>query len=97
MIDKELEQNLNDAFQLEHGQSHEFVTVEHLLLSLLDNSNALDLLQSNNINTDTLKIDLEEFVGSTTPKIETTDDREIQPTLGFQRVLQRSVYQAQSA
>ena len=64
MIDKELEQNLNDAFQLAHGQSHEFVTVEHLLLSLLDNSDALDLLQSNNINTDTLKIDLEEFVGS---------------------------------
>ena len=48
MIDKELEQNLNDAFQLAHGQSHEFVTVEHLLLSLLDNSDALDLLQSNN-------------------------------------------------
>jgi ATP-dependent Clp protease ATP-binding subunit ClpA len=97
MIDKELEQNLNDAFQLAHGQSHEFVTVEHLLLSLLDNSDALDLLQSNNINTDTLKIDLEEFVGSTTPKIETTDDREIQPTLGFQRVLQRAVFHVQSS
>jgi ATP-dependent Clp protease ATP-binding subunit ClpA len=97
MIDKELEQNLNDAFQLAHGQSHEFVTVEHLLLSLLDNSDALDLLQSNNINTDTLKIDLEEFVGSTTPKIEKTDDREIQPTLGFQRVLQRAVFHVQSS
>ncbi|MDA7601858.1 ATP-dependent Clp protease ATP-binding subunit ClpA [Gammaproteobacteria bacterium] len=97
MIDKELEQNLNDAFQLAHGQSHEFVTVEHLLLSLLDNSDALDLLQSSNINTDTLKIDLEEFVGSTTPKIENTDDREIQPTLGFQRVLQRAVFHVQSS
>jgi len=97
MIDNELEQNLNDAFQLAHGQSHEFVTVEHLLLSLLDNSDALDLLQSNNINTDTLKIDLEEFVGSTTPKIEKTDDREIQPTLGFQRVLQRAVFHVQSS
>jgi ATP-dependent Clp protease ATP-binding subunit ClpA len=97
MIDKELEQNLNDAFQLAHGQSHEFVTVEHLLLSLLDNSDALDLLQSTNINTDTLKIDLEEFVGSTTPKIEKTDDREIQPTLGFQRVLQRAVFHVQSS
>ena len=97
MIDKELEQNLNDAFQLAHGQTHEFVTVEHLLLSLLDNSDALDLLQSNNINTDTLKIDLEEFVGSTTPKIENTDDREIQPTLGFQRVLQRAVFHVQSS
>ena len=97
MIDKELEQNLNDAFQLAHGQSHEFVTVEHLLLSLLDNSDALDLLQSNNINPDTLKIDLEEFVGSTTPKIAKTDDREIQPTLGFQRVLQRAVFHVQSS
>jgi ATP-dependent Clp protease ATP-binding subunit ClpA len=97
MIDKELEQNLNDAFQLAHSQNHEFVTVEHLLLSLLDNSDALDLLQSNNIKTDTLKIDLEEFVGSTTPKIEKTDDREIQPTLGFQRVLQRAVFHVQSS
>ena len=97
MIDKELEQNLNDAFQLAHGQSHEFVTVEHLLLSLLDNSDAQDLFQSNNIKTDTLKIDLEEFVGSTTPKIEKTDDREIQPTLGFQRVLQRAVFHVQSS
>jgi hypothetical protein len=56
MIDKELEQNLNDAFQLAHSQNHEFVTVEHLLLSLLDNSDALDLLQSNNIKTDTYEI-----------------------------------------
>ena len=97
MIDKELEQNLNDAFQLAHSQDHEFVTVEHLLLSLLDNSDALDLLQSNNINVDTLKIDLEEFIGSTTPKITKKDDREIQPTLGFQRVLQRAVFHVQSS
>jgi len=97
MIDNELEQNLNDAFQLAHGQSHEFVTVEHLLLSLLNNSDALDLLQSNNINLETLKIDLEEFIGSTTPKIQKTDDREIQPTLGFQRVLQRAVFHVQSS
>ena len=97
MIDNELEQNLNDAFQLAHGQSHEFVTVEHLLLSLLNNSDALDLLQSNNINLETLKIDLEEFIGSTTPKIKKTDDREIQPTLGFQRVLQRAVFHVQSS
>ena len=97
MIDKELEQNLNDAFQLAHSQDHEFVTVEHLLLSLMDNSDALDLLQSNNINVDTLKIDLEEFIGSTTPKITKKDDREIQPTLGFQRVLQRAVFHVQSS
>ena len=97
MIDNELEQNLNDAFQLAHGQSHEFVTVEHLLLSLLNNSDALDLLQSNNINLETLKIDLEEFIGSTTPKIKKTDDHEIQPTLGFQRVLQRAVFHVQSS
>ncbi len=97
MIDKELEQNLNEAFQLAHSQDHEFVTVEHLLLSLLGNSDSLDLLQSNNINIETLKIDLEEFIGSTTPKIEEKSDREIQPTLGFQRVLQRAVFHVQSS
>jgi ATP-dependent Clp protease ATP-binding subunit ClpA len=63
----------------------------------LSNSDSLDLLQSNNINIETLKIDLEEFIGSTTPKIEEESDREIQPTLGFQRVLQRAVFHVQSS
>ena len=70
MIDNELEQNLNNAFQLAHTQKHEFVTVEHLLLVLLENSDSRDLLNSNKVNIDQLRTDLEEFIGSTTPKIE---------------------------
>ena len=68
MINQELEQNLNSAFKLAQEQKHEFVTVEHLLLSLLDNTDAIDLLTSNKVNIETLKVDLEEFIGSTTPK-----------------------------
>ena len=97
MIDNELEQNLNEAFKLAHTQKHEFVTVEHLLLSLLENSDSLDLLNSNKVNIDQLRTDLEEFIGSTTPKIEKEEVSEIQPTLGFQRVLQRAVFHVQSS
>ena len=97
MIDNELEQNLNEAFKLAHTQKHEFVTVEHLLLSLLENSDSLDLLNANKVNIDQLRTDLEEFIGSTTPKIEKEEVSEIQPTLGFQRVLQRAVFHVQSS
>ena len=97
MIDNELEQNLNNAFQLAHTQKHEFVTVEHLLLALLENSDAQDLLNSNRVNIDQLRTDLEEFIGSTTPKIEKEEVTDIQPTLGFQRVLQRAVFHVQSS
>ena len=97
MIDNELEQNLNEAFKLAHAQKHEFVTVEHLLLSLLENSDSLDLLNSNKVNIDQLRTDLEEFIGSTTPKIEKEEVSDIQPTLGFQRVLQRAVFHVQSS
>ena len=97
MINQELEQNLNSAFKLAQEQKHEFVTVEHLLLALLDNSDAQDLLSSNQVNIDQLKIDLEEFVGSTTPKITNDAEMDIQPTLGFQRVIQRAVFHVQSS
>ena len=97
MIDNELEQNLNEAFKLAHTQKHEFVTVEHLLLSLLENSDSIDLLNSNKVNIDLLRTDLEEFIGSTTPKIEKEEVSDIQPTLGFQRVLQRAVFHVQSS
>ncbi len=97
MIDKELEKNLNEAFKLAYTQKHEFVTVEHLLLSLLENSDSFDLLSSNKVNIDQLRTELEEFIGSTTPKIEKEDVSDIQPTLGFQRVLQRAVFHVQSS
>ena len=66
MINQELEQNLNNAFKLAQDQKHEFVTVEHLLLSLLENSDAIALLTSNNVNIEQLRVDLQEFIGSTT-------------------------------
>ena len=97
MINQELESNLNSAFKIAQEQKHEFVTVEHLLLALLDNSDAKDLLDSNNINIDQLKIDLEEFIKSTTPKLSTDAEIDIQPTLGFQRVIQRAVFHVQSS
>ena len=59
MINQELEQNLNTAFKIAQTQKHEFVTVEHLLLALLDNSDAIQLLSSNNINTEKLRVELE--------------------------------------
>ena len=97
MINQELEQNLNTAFKIAQEQQHEFVTVEHLLLALLDNSDAIDLLSSNKVNIEKLKVDLEEFIGSTTPKIPQESKTEMQPTLGFQRVIQRAVFHVQSS
>ena len=97
MINQELEQNLNNAFKLAQDQKHEFVTVEHLLLSLLENSDAIALLASNKVNIEQLRIDLLEFIGSTTPKISNETNIEIQPTLGFQRVIQRAVFHVQSS
>ena len=97
MINQELEQNLNSAFKLAQEQKHEFDTVEHLLLSLLNNTDAIDLLTSKKVNIETLKVDLEEFIGSTTPKISSDAEIDIQPTLGFQRVIQRAVFHVQSS
>ena len=97
MINQELEQNLNTAFKIAQEQQHEFVTVEHLLLALLDNSDAIDLLSSNKVNIEKLKVELEEFIGSTTPKIPQESKTEMQPTLGFQRVIQRAVFHVQSS
>ena len=97
MINQELEQNLNNAFKLAQDQKHEFVTVEHLLLALLENTDAQGLLSANNINISQLKTDLEEFIGSTTPKFTQETNGEIQPTLGFQRVIQRAVFHVQSS
>ena len=97
MINQELEQNLNNAFKLAQDQKHEFVTVEHLLLALLENTDAQGLLSANNINISQLKTDLEEFIVSTTPKLTQETNGEIQPTLGFQRVIQRAVFHVQSS
>ena len=96
MLSKELEQTLNEAFKGARVKRHEFMTVEHLLLSLLDNNAALDVLKSCGADLLTLRNELVEFVDATTPLIpEAENDRETQPTLGFQRVLQRAVFHVQ--
>ncbi len=98
MLNKELEFTLNLAFKEAKEKRHEFMTVEHLLLSLLDNPAAGNVLQACDANIDSLRRDLIEFIDETTPKIPEHElDRETQPTLGFQRVLQRAVFHVQSA
>lgn len=98
MLDKELEYTLNLAFKEARSKRHEFVTVEHLLLALLENSSALDVLKACGANVGRLRNNLLEFVDRTTPVIPGhVHDRDTQPTLGFQRVLQRAVFHVQSS
>jgi len=98
MLDKDLEHTLNSAFKEARGKRHEFVTVEHLLLALLENPSALDVLKVCGANVSRLRSNLLEFIDRTTPVIPLNiHDRDTQPTLGFQRVIQRAVFQVQSA
>ena len=93
MLSAELEYCLNEAFQQARTDRHEFMTVEHLLLALIDNESAANVLRACGADLNLLRKDLVEFVDSTTPLIPEADtDRETQPTLGFQRVLQRAVF-----
>ena len=97
MLSKELEFTLNQAFKEARDKHHEYMTVEHLLLSLLDNPTAAKVLRACGANTDRLRSDIATFIEDTTPLIPEKDERETQPTLGFQRVLQRAVFHVQSA
>ncbi len=98
MLSKELESTLNTAFKSARSKRHEFMTVEHLLLALVDNDSAAGVLRACGADLSLLKQDLSEFVDSTTPLIpEDDEERETQPTLGFQRVLQRAVFHVQSS
>ena len=98
MLNRELEVTLNLAFKEARTKRHEFMTVEHLLLALLDNEAAATVLRACGANMDKLRRDLHEFIDSTTPLIPQQDEeRETQPTLGFQRVLQRAVFHVQSS
>ena len=98
MLSKDLEITLNSAFKNAREKRHEFMTVEHLLLALLDNGSAVGVLKACGADLVQLEQELLEFVDSTTPLISDTDgDRETQPTLGFQRVLQRAVFHVQSS
>ena len=97
MLSKELEFTLNLAFKEAREKRHEFMTVEHLLLALLDNSTAMEVLKSCGADADKLKKELTGFLDETTPLLPPNDNRETQPTLGFQRVLQRAVFHVQSS
>ncbi len=98
MLSKDLEVTLNLAFKGARSKRHEFMTVEHLLLALIDNDSAASVLRACGADLPSLRKELIEFVDSTTPLIPEHDaDRETQPTLGFQRVLQRAVFHVQSS
>lgn len=98
MLSKDLELTLNEAFRGARSKRHEFMTVEHLLLALLDNNDAIRVLNACGADITALRGDLVEFVDATTPLIPDDDvERETQPTLGFQRVLQRAVFHVQSS
>ncbi len=98
MLNRDLEATLNTAFKEARAKHHEFMTVEHLLLSLTSNDAAKEVLVACGAEVERLSKDLQDFVDSTTPLLPEGDtDRETQPTLGFQRVLQRAVFHVQSS
>ena len=98
MLSRELELTLNVAFQNATSKHHEFMTVEHLLLALLDDNSALGVLKACGADVTTLRRDLNEFIDSTTPVFPSDDvDHEAQPTLAFQRVIQRAIFHVQSS
>ena len=91
MISQELEVSLHMAFVEARSARHEFITVEHLLLSLLDNASAVEVLRACAANLDDLRRNLRQFVTENTPVIPSGAEVDTQPTLGFQRVIQRAI------
>ncbi len=96
MIAQELEVSLHMAFVEARQQRHEFITVEHLLLALLDNPSAAEVLRACSANVDDLRASLTNFIKDNTPQVAGSDDVDTQPTLGFQRVIQRAIMHVQS-
>ena len=97
MLSTELEYCLNQAFNVAREARHEFLTVEHLLLAVYDAPRVREVLKACGANLDRLRQDLQKHIDETTPRVASGDDREVQPTLGFQRVLQRAVFHVQSS
>jgi ATP-dependent Clp protease ATP-binding subunit ClpA len=97
VLSKELEVTLNLAFKAAREQRHEFMTVEHLLLGLLDNPTAAKVLRACGADLNQLRRQLVDFIRDNAPVLPEDDDRDTQPTLGFQRVLQRAVFHVQSS
>ncbi len=96
MIAQELEVSLHMAFVEARQQRHEFITVEHLLLALLDNPSAAEVLRACVANVDELRKSLTGFIKENTPVVPGNDEIDTQPTLGFQRVIQRAIMHVQS-
>ncbi len=96
MIAQELEVSLHMAFVEARQQRHEFITVEHLLLALLDNPSAAEVLRACAANIDDLRKSLTGFIRENTPTVGGTEEVDTQPTLGFQRVIQRAIMHVQS-
>ncbi len=98
MLNKKLELTLSEAYKMASEKRHEFLTVEHLLLALLDNPDATEVLKACGANLQALRKSLTSFIEETSPIIpDDIEDRDTQPTIGFQRVLQRAVFQVQSS
>ena len=97
MIAQELEVSLHMAFVEARQKRHEFITVEHLLLALLDNPSAAEVLRACAANVEELRRELTTFINEHTPKVESEDEIDTQPTLGFQRVIQRAILHVQSS
>jgi len=97
MFSKDLEVTIGHCYKQAREQRHEFMTVEHLLLALTENQSALGALRACGVDLPRLSSDLEKIIAETVPVLPTGDERDTQPTLGFQRVLQRAVYHVQSS
>ncbi|WP_439536990.1 ATP-dependent Clp protease ATP-binding subunit ClpA [Methyloversatilis sp.] len=97
MIAQELEVSLHMAFVEARQKRHEFITVEHLLLALLDNPSAAEVLRACAVNIDDLRKELSAFINEHTPVVDGSEEIDTQPTLGFQRVIQRAILHVQSS
>ncbi|MGH6628428.1 MAG: Clp protease N-terminal domain-containing protein, partial [Burkholderiales bacterium] len=97
MFSKELELSISQAYQEARAQRHEFLTVEHMLLALLDNASALGILSACGANITVLEKEIRKVLEDTVPLLKEGDSRDTQPIIGFQRVLQRALYHVQSA
>jgi ATP-dependent Clp protease ATP-binding subunit ClpA len=97
MFSKDLEVTIGHCYKQAREQRHEFMTVEHLLLALTDNQSALGALRACGVDLPRLSSELTRIIGETVPVLPSGDERDTQPTLGFQRVLQRAVYHVQSS
>ncbi|MBT8056020.1 MAG: ATP-dependent Clp protease ATP-binding subunit ClpA, partial [Gammaproteobacteria bacterium] len=96
MFSKELEVSISQAYQEARDKRHEYLTVEHMLLALLENGSALSILNACGADVGALENDLRKLMADNTPVLE-EEGRDTQPTIGFQRVLQRALYHVQSA